>query len=199
MVLNLKINWSLIINIWPGSCKIVNGRPRCPWVQRKVEQSNGTLQSLLTAKMAENKTDNWVDLLPSICYAMNINYQNTTKTTPYNILMGCNPNLGLDGFVDGGDDEVINYIEEDNMELRIEQCGSESLKANSERESGDEIEASSNNESDSSSGSNETSESEATRKFLLDNVKKRQLNNRNNMANQHNQKHKKNKTIHTLK
>jgi hypothetical protein len=70
-------------------------------------KSNDTLQSIFTAKIAENKTDNWVDLLPNICYAIDINYQNITKTTLYNILMGFNPILGLDGVVDGGDTEVI--------------------------------------------------------------------------------------------
>ncbi len=39
-------------------------------------KSNGTLQSLLTVKIAENKTDNWIDLLPNICYATDINDQN---------------------------------------------------------------------------------------------------------------------------
>ena len=43
----------------------------------------------------------------------------------------------------------------------------------------------------------ETGESDATRKFLLENKKKRKLNNRNHMKNQHNCKHKK-KTVHTF-
>ena len=79
--------------------------------------------------------------------------------------------------------------------------GSESLKANSESESSGEIEVSSENESSSSSSSesDETSESDKTRKFLLDNVKKRKLTKRGKMAYQHNQKHKRNKTIHTFK
>jgi transposase InsO family protein len=82
------------IKKWPGTCKVVHGRPRCPWVQGKVEQSNGTMQKLLAAKMLELKTDKWVDLLPEIQYTMNINMQNVTKTTPFNIVFGQNPNLG---------------------------------------------------------------------------------------------------------
>jgi transposase InsO family protein len=78
----------LLIDEWPGNCKIDHGKPRCPWVQGKVEQSNGTLQRILTSKLAELETDNWVDLLPDVMYVMNINLQNSTKTTPYNIMFG---------------------------------------------------------------------------------------------------------------
>ncbi len=95
----IKIFWNLsllttkyalyfLIDQWPGNCKIVHGKPRCPWVQGKVEQSNGTLQRILTSKLAELETDNWVDLLPDVMYVMNINLQNSTKTTPYNIMFG---------------------------------------------------------------------------------------------------------------
>ncbi len=56
-----------------GNCKIVHGKPRCPWVQRIVEQSNGTVQRILTSKLVENETDNWVSLLPEVMYIMNIN------------------------------------------------------------------------------------------------------------------------------
>jgi transposase InsO family protein len=34
-----------LVDRWSGSCKIVHGRPRCPWVQGKVEQSNGCSSS----------------------------------------------------------------------------------------------------------------------------------------------------------
>jgi transposase InsO family protein len=84
-----------LIKRWPGTCKIVHGRPRCPWVQGKVEQSNGTLQRLLAAKMAEQNTNKWVDLLPLVQYTMNTNFQNTTRSTPFNIVYGINPNLGI--------------------------------------------------------------------------------------------------------
>jgi hypothetical protein len=59
-----------------------------PWVQGKVEQSNGTLQRILTSKLVKKETDNWVSLLPEVMYIMNINLQNSTKTTPYNIMFG---------------------------------------------------------------------------------------------------------------
>ena len=35
-----------LVNTWPGTCKIVHGKPRCQWVQGKVEQSNGTMQTI---------------------------------------------------------------------------------------------------------------------------------------------------------
>jgi len=83
-----------LINKWPGDCKIVHGKPRCPWVQGKVEQSNGTLERCLNAKLEESQTDDWVSALPYVQYAMNISMQNTTKVAPYNIVFGQHPNIG---------------------------------------------------------------------------------------------------------
>ena len=54
-----------------GECKIIHGRPRHPQSQGLVEQSNGTLERMLAAFMAqENRTD-WVNLLTKIQYNMN--------------------------------------------------------------------------------------------------------------------------------
>ena len=39
-------------------------------------------------------------------YIMNINLQNSTKTTPYNIMFGFGPNLGLHGIIEGDDEDV---------------------------------------------------------------------------------------------
>ncbi len=89
-----------LINKWPGDCKIVHGKPRCPWVQGKVEQSNGTLERCLNAKLVEIESDDWVSALPAVQYAMNISMQNTTKCAPYNIVFGQNPNMG----------KYVNYI-----------------------------------------------------------------------------------------
>jgi len=60
----------------------------------KVEQSNGTLERCLNAKLAETESDDWVSALPYVQYAMNISMQNTTKTAPYNIVFGQHPNMG---------------------------------------------------------------------------------------------------------
>ena len=48
-----------LVDRWSGSCKIVHGRPRCPWVQGKVEQSNGFMQKILASMMEEKQTDTW--------------------------------------------------------------------------------------------------------------------------------------------
>ena len=100
-----------LINSWPGTCKVVHGRPRCPWVQGKVEQSNGTLEKLLMSKMKEKNTNDWVEFLPNIQYIMNINMQNSTKTTPYDIVFGQGPNLGLNGVFDGGNEVEVEDAE----------------------------------------------------------------------------------------
>ena len=66
--------------------------------------------------MSENKIDKCVDLLQNMRYSININSHSTTKTSPYIILMGFNPNFVLDGVVDSGNAEVINYVEEEEEE-----------------------------------------------------------------------------------
>ena len=83
-----------MVDKWPGDCKIVHGKPRCPWVQGKVEQSNGTLERCLNARLQEIESDNWIEALPHVQYAMNISMQNTTKKAPYNIVFGQHPNIG---------------------------------------------------------------------------------------------------------
>ena len=41
------------IDIWPGECKIVNGKPRSPWVQGCVEKGNHSVEMMITAKRHE--------------------------------------------------------------------------------------------------------------------------------------------------
>ena len=55
-----------LVNFWSGTCKIVNGKPRCPWVQGKVEQSNGTMQKILASMMQERHNDTWSEFLPEV-------------------------------------------------------------------------------------------------------------------------------------
>ena len=50
----------------------------------------------------QNNTNDWLDFLLNIQYIMNINMQNSTKTTPNDIVFGQSPNLGLSGVFDGG-------------------------------------------------------------------------------------------------
>ena len=70
------------------------------------------------SKMKENNTNDWVDFLPNIQYIMNINMQNSTKTTPYDIVFVKSPNLGLSGVFDGGNEEVLDQEEAaDNEEI----------------------------------------------------------------------------------
>ena len=38
------------IGIWPGECKIVNGKPRSSWVQDCLEKGNHSVEMMITAK-----------------------------------------------------------------------------------------------------------------------------------------------------
>ena len=102
-----------LVETWPGACKIVHGKPRCPWVQGKVEQSNFTLQKILASLMAERKKDTWSEFLCEVQYIMNTNIHSVSKTTPYKIVFGQSHNLGIEGIVDGGDEESVDEITSD--------------------------------------------------------------------------------------
>ena len=166
--------------------------PRCPWVQGKVEQSNGTLEKLLMSKMKENNTNDWVEFLPNIQYIMNINMQNSTKTTPYDIVFGQGPNLGLNGVFDGGNEvevedaevedekvveneEVVDHVDHEEV---VDHVDHEEIAGHEEVvESEDEATTSKN-----------------TRSTFLTQVSKRKADSREYMSQKHN--HKKNKNIH---
>ena len=51
---------------WPGTCKIINGKARSPWVQGCVEKGNHCVETMIAAKREETKTNEWVSWLPDI-------------------------------------------------------------------------------------------------------------------------------------
>ena len=55
-----------IVNDWPGECKIVNGRPRAPWVQGLVERTNACVEKMISAKRHDNNSNDWSTWLPEI-------------------------------------------------------------------------------------------------------------------------------------
>ena len=106
---------SNLVNTWSGTCKIVHGKPRCPWVQGKVEQSNGYLQKILASIMEERNNDTWSDFLPEVQYMMNTNQHSVSRSTPYKMVTGVMHNLGMEGAIDGGDEDetVVNAVTTD--------------------------------------------------------------------------------------
>ena len=60
-----------LIKGWEGSCKTVHGRPRHPQSQGLVEQSNGTMEKMIAAMIAQFKDNDWVNYLPKIMFNMN--------------------------------------------------------------------------------------------------------------------------------
>ncbi len=55
--------------------------------------------------MEEKQTDTWSSYLPEMQYIMNTQLNSVTKSTPYKIVFGMQHNLGLDGIIDGGNEE----------------------------------------------------------------------------------------------
>ena len=47
------------IDIWPGECKIVNGKPRSPWIQGCAEKGNHSFEIMITAKQYEVNSNDW--------------------------------------------------------------------------------------------------------------------------------------------
>ena len=54
------------IDIQPGECKIVIGKPRSLWVQRCVEKVNHSVEMVIIAKQHEVTSDDWSTCLPEI-------------------------------------------------------------------------------------------------------------------------------------
>ena len=62
-----------VVNLWPGECKLVNGKPRSPWVQGLVERTNACVEDMISAKQVDLKSNEWVSWLPEIqCKFLNI-------------------------------------------------------------------------------------------------------------------------------
>ena len=54
------------IEAWPGECKLVNVKPKSPWVQGCLEKGNHCVEMMITAKCHEKSSNDWVPWLPEI-------------------------------------------------------------------------------------------------------------------------------------
>ena len=88
-----------LVNDWPGECKIVHSRPRHPQTNGLVEQSNGTVKTMLSAMMIQIGLDkeaskDWPTLLPRVMFNLNTQRHSATKYSPYHLAFKQLPNLG---------------------------------------------------------------------------------------------------------
>ena len=82
-----------LVNGWDqGECKILHSRPRHPQTNGKVEQSNRTVEEMISAFKLQNNTNKWIQFLPKIMYNMNTQKHSATRKTPYQIFFGIRPN-----------------------------------------------------------------------------------------------------------
>ncbi|CAF0914883.1 unnamed protein product [Brachionus calyciflorus] len=102
-----------LINSWDGDCKVVHGRPRYPQSQGLVEQSNGTLERMMSAMMTQFNTDNWVKLLPKIMYNLNTQESSSTKFMPFEIVYNIKTNIGKNK-------KYVDLLVKENMEYEID-------------------------------------------------------------------------------
>ncbi|CAG8543522.1 20473_t:CDS:2, partial [Gigaspora rosea] len=78
------------VKLWP-SVKFIHGRPRYPQCQGSVEKANDILQTKLGSWMEETKRTDWSIGLPFVIWAMNNQVCNVTKSTPYELVFGQQP------------------------------------------------------------------------------------------------------------
>ncbi|CAF1046567.1 unnamed protein product [Brachionus calyciflorus] len=88
--------------------------------QGLVEQANRTLERLLAAMMTQLNTDDWVGLLPKIMFNLNTQQSSATKFMAYEIVFNKQPNMGNEKkFAE------TNFINDQEIEVEIEQEGTE--------------------------------------------------------------------------
>jgi len=88
-----------LVNDWPGDCKIIHSRPRHPQTNGLVEQSNGTVKTMLCAMMNQigldkEESKDWPSLLPRVMFNMNTQRHSATKFSPFHLAFKQLPNLG---------------------------------------------------------------------------------------------------------
>ena len=55
-----------LVKEWPGECKLVNGKPRSPWVQGLVERTNACVEDMISVMQRDNDCNEWASWLPEI-------------------------------------------------------------------------------------------------------------------------------------
>ena len=53
-----------VVKEWPGEAKLVNGKPRSPWVQGLVERTNACVEDMIASKRMDTQCNEWVSWLP---------------------------------------------------------------------------------------------------------------------------------------
>ena len=103
------------IDNWIGDCELRYGRPRHPQSQDLVEQSNGTITTMLASMRASSERPSkfkWSDHLPKVMFNMNIDRLVKRDDLTFD---------SYDRIVSrvGNDEDSLNYIDNDEMEVDI--------------------------------------------------------------------------------
>ncbi|XP_057297668.1 KRAB-A domain-containing protein 2-like [Hydractinia symbiolongicarpus] len=48
-----------LVEQWPGSCKLINGKARSPWVQELVERTNACVEDMISCKQRDLQSNEW--------------------------------------------------------------------------------------------------------------------------------------------
>ncbi len=106
----------LIINeiklLWT-ECKLVRGSPRHSESNGGVERLNQTVEKKLGAWMIQNKTKNWSVGCKIVQWRYNTQYHSTLKTTPYELVFGIKPLVGLSTLPLST--EILNSLSKENQ------------------------------------------------------------------------------------
>jgi hypothetical protein len=81
-------------NLWP-ECQMVRGSPRHSESNGGVERVNQTVQRKLGGWMKTNKTKHWSVGCKLVQWRVNTQYHRTIKDTPYHLVYGMHPRVGI--------------------------------------------------------------------------------------------------------
>ena len=81
-------------NLWP-ECQMVRGSPRHSESNGGVERVNQTVQRKLGGWMKTNKTNHWSVGCKLVQWRINTQYHRTIKDTPYHLVYGMHPRVGI--------------------------------------------------------------------------------------------------------
>jgi len=81
-------------NLWP-ECQMVRGSPRHSESNGGVERVNQTVQKKLGGWMKTNDSKHWAIGCKIVQFRVNTQYHKTIKDTPYHLVYGQNPRVGL--------------------------------------------------------------------------------------------------------
>ncbi|XP_068221741.1 KRAB-A domain-containing protein 2-like [Palaemon carinicauda] len=85
---------SELSTLWP-ELKLVTGRTSDPQSQGAVERLNGVIQDKLKIWIHENKSSRWSVGVHFVQWQINISEHETIKTSPFKVMLGIEPKVGL--------------------------------------------------------------------------------------------------------